>query len=45
MLREEAYGDAFACWEKYLALDPNSAWSSKARDGLALCRQHLQGSA
>lgn len=35
--------EAASCWELYLELDPNSAWSRKARHGLALCRRKLTG--
>ena len=29
-------------WQKYLALDPDSEWSRKARQGLLLCQRHLR---
>jgi len=38
----EEYEDAVAWWQRYLKLDPDSEWSKKARDGLALCQQQLQ---
>jgi hypothetical protein len=28
-------------WQRYLALDPDSEWSRRARSGLRLCRQHV----
>lgn len=39
------YADAIVWWERYLDLDPDSDWSKKARQGLALCHQHLTRSA
>lgn len=36
------YAEALGWWQQYLELDPDSEWSSKARQGLVLCRQHLQ---
>jgi tetratricopeptide (TPR) repeat protein len=35
------YAEAVVWWERYLDLDPDSEWSRKARQGLALCHQHL----
>lgn len=35
------YAEAIVWWERYLDLDPDSEWSKKARQGLALCQQHL----
>lgn len=37
-----AYEDAAVQWQRYLELDPDSAWARKARHGIALCRQHLR---
>lgn len=37
------YVDAQAHWQRYLRYDDDSAWSRKARDGLALCRHYLRG--
>lgn len=37
-----AYTRAGDLWQRYLALDPNSEWSRKARHGLALCRRQAQ---
>lgn len=41
--REGAYAEAVNYWQRYLSVDSESAWSQKARDGLALCRRQLQG--
>ena len=37
-----AYDLALACWERYLALDPQSEWSEKARRAVALCRRRAK---
>ena len=34
-----AYAAASDLWQRYLALDPDSDWSRKARQGVAICRQ------
>ncbi len=39
--RNDEYTAAAEHWERYLALDPGSAWRKKARDGVTLCRQYL----
>lgn len=41
-LKANDYAEALHWWQKYLQLDPDSEWSRKARQGLILCRQHLQ---
>ena len=44
-IETEAGRDAVAIgwWARYLALDPASAWSDRARRWLALCRMRLSG--
>ncbi len=37
------FAAAASCWELYIELDPDSAWTCKARHGLALCRRQLAG--
>ena len=37
------YDEAQDFWRRYLRYDDTSAWSRKARDGLALCRHYLRG--
>lgn len=40
--KADEYALALEWWQKYLKLDPDSEWSGKARQALALCRQRLQ---
>jgi hypothetical protein len=34
------FAEASRLWQRYLALDPDSEWSRRARSGLRLCQQH-----
>ena len=36
------FAEASRMWQRYLALDPDSEWSRRARSGLRLCREHDQ---
>ena len=39
---KEELNRAAAAWQRYLALDPDSDWSRRARSGLHLCQQQIQ---
>lgn len=43
--REGDYEAAIRHWERYLELDPDSDWSRRARESLALCRRCLMAAA
>jgi hypothetical protein len=36
------FAEASRMWRRYLALDPDSEWSRRARSGLRLCQQQIQ---
>ena len=38
------FAEASRMWQRYLALDPDSEWSRRARSGLRLCQQQGQPS-
>ena len=40
-VRRGAYDDAVRCFERYLALDPGSGWSERARHSLTLCKRQI----
>lgn len=39
------FTEAGRMWQRYLALDPDSEWSRRARSGLTLCQQYSQPNA
>jgi tetratricopeptide (TPR) repeat protein len=39
--RNDRHAEAADCWRRYLALDKDSDWSSRARQGLKLCEMQM----
>ena len=39
--RADRYADAAACWRRYLALDNDSSWASRARRALKYCEMRI----
>ena len=40
-LRNDRHAEAAACWRRYLALDQESPWASRARQALKYCEMSL----